>query len=448
MSPRLSPTGILTIAALSLAFALFVSPPAAAATQAEQFQANQNVHASGEGNLDSYLYTLIHAQPRNIEIGWPDSQPNPPPGTPPGANRVFITRLYYNGSYRLQCGDICYVTEQTTFISVYFNDGSLYFYQFSKREVACTDGSSTTIESTLDTATTGQPDTVRIRSRLTNVSSNFARGSTTTIVDREAFRAPPAGLIAFPPSTSPPQSITGDLEFRTGPGGVLDLRGHSASQPLFIATGQIRIFADQVLTDAGVTPASLFVPAPTIAPGENVSEITLTPSRNLCPASLPLLAARVVNLSNTDQSINIGWFDDLGWVPPSGTGMLLPSNGMANFDVFIDVPGGSPICDLDTLTISAIADGGAVAEARIRSAILSIDSDADGLCDWCEPCPGQLAGDMSGNGSVGPEDIPAFTIAILSAPPPGGNTQCAADLNGDEKINGADIPAFVAAISG
>ncbi len=446
MPPVSSSRFALTLAlpALSLLFA-FAS--ARAATQAEQFQANQNIHAPGEGNLDSYLYTLIHAQPRNIELGWPDTQPNSPPGTPPGANRVLITRFYHNGSYRLQCGDICYVTEQTTFISIYFTDGSLYFYQFSKREVVCTDGSSTTIESTLDTASTSQPNTVRIRSRLTNVSSSLTRGSTTTSIDREAFRSPPGGLILFPPGTSPPQTITGDLEIRTGPGGVLDLRGHSASQPLFVASGVVRLFADQILTDIGVTPASLFSPAPIIAAGENISEITLLPSRNLCPAIWPLLAARVVNLSNTDETINLGWFDDLGWVPSFGAGMVLPPGGMANVDVFIDVPFGSPVCDLDTLSISAIADGGATADAQIQSAILTIDTDGDGLCDWCESCPTTRAGDMSGNGSVGPEDIPDFTSALLGSIGRGSVDTCAADMNNDDRIDGADIASFVAALA-
>jgi len=424
---------------------LCATPTARAATQAEQFQANQDIHTPGIGNLNSYLDSLIHSQPRNIERAWPDTQADPPPGSPPGANRVLITRFYYNGSYRLQCGDTCSVTEETSFISIYFDNGSSYFYQYSRRNVVCTDGSSTLIESTLDTASTAQPGTFRIRSRLTNTTSNLARGGADTTTYRDAFRAPPGGVIAFPPTTAAAETIPGDVELRTGPGGVLDLRGRSATNPILVASGTLQIFADQILLDPGVSIEQLFSPPPIVAAGENVWELVLVPARNLCPttADTPLLAVSVLNLSNTLQDVSLGWFDDLGWVPPFGTGLILQPGETGKVNILIEVPAAAPICDLDTLTISALGVGGASAQIEIRSATLNIDSDGDGLCDWCESCPGRRAGDMTADGTVDLNDVPGFTAALLSPSTLSRDDFCAADLNNDDKINGADIPAFV-----
>jgi M6 family metalloprotease-like protein len=76
------------------------------------------------------------------------------------------------------------------------------------------------------------------------------------------------------------------------------------------------------------------------------------------------------------------------------------------------------------------------------------DTDGDGLIDPCDPCPNRWTGDVSGNGSVGWEDVGPFVSVLLDPGVGQPDDLCAADVDQSGSADGRDIQPFVSLLIG
>jgi len=70
------------------------------------------------------------------------------------------------------------------------------------------------------------------------------------------------------------------------------------------------------------------------------------------------------------------------------------------------------------------------------------DLDSDGIGDACDDCE-RAAGDVSGDGIVSEEDVPAFVGLLLDPFAGTPDERCAADVVDDDVVDGTDVAAFI-----
>lgn len=406
-------------------------------TLAQQFQSMQQMLTPrGMGQLSPALRAIINSLGDNGERRWDVGQPNPPPGTPPHAVHVFIQRTYSNTQYRLLCGIECSTISISISVSIYFDDGSFYFYQYLESDTVCTNGDRNTVESTLDTASAKAPLSFVIRSRL------YANGISAT---RSGVRAPPGFGFDLSPAMAAAISGHDNIELRAGPGGTLDLTGHSGAAPILVANISATLHADAILTDPGVSINDLIQPPPTVLPGSIVYETSIQPAHTLCRrgTSLPSVAATILNLSNDFVPVMAFYADTLNWVTPGMQTVFLAPNETGEIEIPVFVPGNATPCDESDLQVVVLAGSGGQSSVEFPLTRTDIDFDGDGLYSPCEACPNRRPGDVSGDGVTNASDLPGFAGLLLGAPTANPDDHCAADVNGDHNADGDDIMPFV-----
>lgn len=127
--------------------------------------------------------------------------------------------------------------------------------------------------------------------------------------------------------------------------------------------------------------------------------------------------------------------EDLSYSFAAPAGFTAPAGG---FSHTVGAPGNAHTISMDTST-TGVKSGTLVIDSN------DLDLPALNVTVMGEVVPGVL-GDLSGNGSVGTEDIPLFVALLLD---PGAATQPdrdTADMNGDTDNDGDDIQLFIAAL--
>lgn len=396
-------------ARLTALFALFaatlLAPHAAAQTLAQQYQAQHTVTA-WPGPYSS-LRQLFGNLAANGELAWPADGGPAPFGTPAGATEVLIARFHRTHRWSRHCGVSCTLVESACSTTIRFADGSSYFYSFMWSDLVCTDGTRSRSESILDSASTGQPNTFRLRSQFTQVSGS----RTITRTKLDALRAPVGATTDLGPLLLAPSSADTPVEIRTGPAGVLDLRGHDGSAPLLAGAIPAAIYADSILLDPGVSLSQLFSPAPAVNPGAIVQSIVLQPARYpALPGPAPDAArVRAINLGNAPVMMGLTWFDSAGWFPPGSSSLALAPGESASLAFPVNLPAlappGDPLaCEPTTFTLAA-STGGTGTTALQLLVLRDRDDDGDSWKNSVDLCPdlfnpSQEDADLDGHGDA------------------------------------------------
>jgi hypothetical protein len=367
-----------------------------------QFQAQQQTdHWPEQG---SALNTLINGIGPNAEAIWNGGNPRPA-GMPPNAVRALLSRFYHTERWNSPCRGSCWVEEGTVYLSIYFSDGSLYFYSFQWSYMECTIGGHTEksrTRSILDTAGLhGEPSNDHV------IRSDFLQVLHQDSSSRErtfALRGPTGGTIRPPDNLSQLVDPRARVEFRVGPGGTLDLTGHTT--PLFSSSLAPRLYADNILLDPGVNLGQLFTIAPEVHSAEAICDFRMTWARYpiLFGPGFDHLSLRFINLGTDPVSVPVNWHDTDNWiVPGSGQVDLMPGESL-QMDIPVLTPPAPMICERDACTIEAWPCGQPAPSTLTLDLWGDADFDGDFVKDSVDSCPlvfnpsqGDTDGDWRGN---------------------------------------------------
>jgi hypothetical protein len=154
---------------------------------------------------------------------------------------------------------------------------------------------------------------------------------------------------------------TDTIEFFINPGGKFDLRGLAKNVNWFTAANSITIRADaaNILTDPGVSIATLMSPPPIILPAEPLREL-LIPQGGASvfapPGSVVRLPRNVMNFGSSLEKVKVDISDSNGWLlnPVSST-QNLTAGSLLRSVLDIAVPPGALPGDFTEVTINATA---------------------------------------------------------------------------------------------
>lgn len=349
-------------------------------THADQFADQQDFDASPP-SLGLVYDTLIRFLRPNGEyeaFGPPFRAPRPP-HLP--ANLAYIDSYYRSGSRESPPG--CVTNWFRCFVHMLFDDGSVCNFEYEGHTKTCSDGSVEQWLHIARGADAGPPGNVDYVARIGSYSREDLQ------VSRARRRIARAGAaVAFPTGAPRPLVAGGDLEVRTGPGGVLDLRQHGvAGGPLFVTDGPALLLCDTILLDPGVVLGDLFAPPPVVLPGGLVAELELgvEPFLALDTAAPALARIELQNPGNAPDSVVVSWSDTLGWLPPGQQPCALPANGRCLLTVPVQVPGTASPGDLDLVTVQAVSTGD---PTRRATAELRVAHDPAGMFRFASGTPG------------------------------------------------------------
>jgi hypothetical protein len=374
-----------------LAFACLFAP-AAAADQATDLLDQQDWSSSpplATSPLKDWIAWVQHKNDGHYYGSGQPIAPPKPPGLPDSAIEVTIdvqagTRVTTEG------GVTCTERWYKVWVSIVFDDGSIFRWMEEGQNEECSDGSETHWIETI--ASAGVEDIFNLS--WTGWIRSY-RADALQIERRMRGRAPAGGtldLTALSPSSLPWVGSEADVvDIALGPGAVLDLRGHSgAGGPLFAPTGAITLRCDTILLDPGVQLSDLFASPPGVLPGADVRELfvagpPMAHFEGTGPAEVEL---RVSNLGNAPLLATLGWIDVLAWSFGGPIGIpLAPGQQGVGVLVPLAIPPAAQPGDASLLTIQATAP---LTSAVARSALLERVAASSPPQPFCTAKPNSL----------------------------------------------------------
>lgn len=371
----------------------------------------------------------------NSTIVWPAEDPRPA-GTPDEAVSVEASMLCLDRTdFVLSCGVECGFVEAVAALSIEFADGSSYTLTTLSKYQEC-DGQQVVFVSISIQETFGPPGEL------------FSRASR-----RSAFVDPEGGFAGLPgPAFSEESRVTlrtvagaslrpdpnlavfadaDELELRTGAGGTIDLTGFQ--DLLFDVPSPIRVFADSILLDPGVSVQDLLGADVVVAPGGDVTDCHIVPRQ----VSESAVSFQLLNTGNATSAASVTADDGGSGVVLSGPGAVSLVPGVPTSHTMSLDPN-PPACAFELVLFDVTcADSAATVELEITDAF---DPDGDGVASPFDNAPGvanpgQEDADGDGAGDGGDNCPFHFNPLQLDEDGDGIGDRC-------DSISGVAVPAL------
>lgn len=369
-----------------------------AGNKAEDYQ-RQFDPTQGRPAVGTSLARLLSGIGCNEESKW-NGPNNPPFGAPAGATSIFLQKVCSRDAWNVDCLTICAVYEYSASVLIYFDDGSRYIYRYQYQDLVCSDGNTTERSESSDYMTaasigTGTNNRTVFRNAFERTQTQQSSVAGEVIEFSEEAHAGvriPAGDIWLADQVLADIVLNADdVELRTGPGGTLDLRGFSLTNPLLVQDQPVNIFADEILLDPGVNLEDLFGVVPNVLPGENISDLRLQLHRVPCqvgPGSDEIVFS-IISIGNDTETVNVGFSDTQGWGEAGNVDVDIAQGDRALIPVSLNIPEDDDVCVLTDVELTALASDG-TSTTLDHTVYVDGDFDSDGVENTCDGCPDQF----------------------------------------------------------